>query len=75
MIVMTMTRRNRIMIRASSRISDYLKCFPKISIDDAIDLYIQDHYYPEMDVGYRKRFLKLATVKYPPEFAIKVEIN
>jgi hypothetical protein len=69
-----MTQRNRAMIRASCRISDYLECYSGIGIDAAIEFYIRDHYYPEMNVRYRKKFLKEATTKYPPQFAIQIEM-
>ena len=72
---MCMENRNQIMIRASSKISDYLERYPGTNIDEAIELYIQDHYYPEMNVEYRKNFLKYAATKYPPKYAVRVKIR
>lgn len=63
------------MIRASCLISDYLKCYADIGVDAAIEFYIRDHYYPEMNIQYRKEFLQEATKKYPPQFATQVSMS
>ena len=70
-----MTRRKIAMMKASHQISGYLAENIELCIDGAIELYIRDHYYPEMNVKYRRKFLKLATKIYPPEFTIELNMK